>query len=168
MAITTYTTFDTIRTLLGVNAKEVSDATLGLALYEDQFQLELEDVDEGGGAALTEYQRIVGIDAASRSADEARYFALVSILAAYSVARQLLGPDFNLVPKTITDGRASLERRDDQKERMYQAVLAGYDQFLRRLKALLVVLVPSAAVPAAPVRSYISAVGLGTDPVTGS
>lgn len=167
MAITTYTTYDTIRALLGANAREVKDTTLALAVYETQFLLEMSDVDQGGTAVQDEYERITAIDAASRTADERRFFDLVGMIAAYSVARQLLGPDLNLIPDRISDGKAEIDRKPDVNERVRESIVAGYAQLLRRLKALLAILVPGANVATAASRTFIFSTGLGTDPVTG-
>lgn len=166
MAITAYTTYDTIRVLLGVSSKEIKDATLALAVFESQFLLELSDVDQGGTAVATEYARIVAIAVGSRTANEQRFFDLVNMLAAYSVAKQLLGADGNLIPQRITDGKAELVRRPDVEQRVREAIIASYNQLTRRLKALLLVLVPAADVAATVSRTFILSTGLATDPVT--
>ena len=47
-------------------------------------------------------------------------------------------------------------------------VQGGYTTLLKRLAALLTTLVPGANVPTTVTRRMIGAVGLGTDPVTGT
>lgn len=167
MAITTYTTYDTIRALLGVNGRELKDATLALPIYETQFLLELSALDGDVGEVKAQYDTIAGISAGTRSGDQQRFFDLVNLTASYSVARQLLGPDDNAFPLVITDGKASLERRPDNA-RLREAVEGGYSRFIKRVRALLLVLVPTANVTVPAGRTFISNVGIASDPVTGT
>lgn len=171
MAIIDYTTYDTIRALLGVSGREVKDATLALPLYETQFLLELNDIDSGGGQVKVQYDAIAAILAqqppGTLSTDQQRFYDIVRLLAAYSVAQQFLGPDDNAIPLRITDGKAELERRPDNT-RLREAVMGGFGKLLKRLKAALLVLVPSANVPTSAGRTFIASVGIATDPVTGS
>jgi hypothetical protein len=169
MAISDYTTYDTIRALLGVNGRELKDTNLALPIYETQFLLELSDVDSGGGEVMVQYAAIKTIIDASGTptADQKRFYDLVNLLAAYSVARQLLGSDDNAIPLRITDGKAEVERRPDNT-RMRDAVEGGWTRFMKRLRALLLVLVPTANVTLPASRTFIASVGIATDPVTGT
>jgi hypothetical protein len=165
--ITEYTTYDTIRAVLGVSAKEAKDATLALPVFETQFLLEMSDVDAGGGQVMAQYATIKAMTS-GRSADQQRLFDIVGMLAAYSVARQLLTGAPLAVPQRITDGKASIERFDTENfDKVRDGVTGTYGQLMRRLKAVLLVLVPTANVPVAATRTMISSVGLGADPVTG-
>lgn len=168
MALTDYTTYAIIRGILGVASTEITDTVLAQPTWELQFELEMEDIDQGDGAVLTEYAAIVAIEAGSRTADQTRFYNLVNLLAAYSVARQLLTSVDMFAPKKITDGKAAVERTNDPYEMLRQGVLAGYKLLKDRLTTLLLVLVPDANVPAATARTNILSTGLGSDPVTGS
>lgn len=169
MALTDYTTYDTIRAVLGVNAKELKDPTLALALWESQFTLEMGDVDQGGGKAMAQYTSIKAIAAGSRTTEQQSYFDIFNMLAAYSVARQLLSPQAMFAVQKVTDGRASIERFSASNfDKVRQGVEGTYSTLLKRLTAILIKLDPTATVPAATPRRYIGNVGLGTDPVTGT
>lgn len=168
MALTTYTTTNHVRAVLGVSAKELSDTTLALDLWEKQFLLEMLDVDAGGGAVMTQYATVKDITDGNRTADQTRFLDLVNMLAAYSVARQLLSPQAMFAVQRVTDGRAEFERFNAANfDKVRSGVEATYTNLLRRLAAVLLVLDPVAQVPTAPTRRMIGAVGLGTDPVTG-
>lgn len=169
MALTDYTTYDTVRAVLGVSPKELKDETLALDLWEQQFLLEMSDVDGGGGAAATLYAAIKLIDEGSRSAQQTQFFNVYNMLAGYSVARQLLSPQVMFSPIRITDGRAEIERfKDSNFDRVREGVQSTYSSLLKRLTTLLVAMVPGATVPVPTTRRVISSVGLGTDPVTGA
>lgn len=166
MALSTYTTPDHVRAVLGVSAKELSDTILALDLWERQFLLEMGDVDAGGGAVMTQYA--AAFAASPRSADQQRMVDLVEMLAAYSTAQQLLSPQAMFAVQRVTDGRAEFERFNAANlDKVRSGVETTYKSLLRRLATLLLVLDPTAAVPTATTRRMIGAVGLGTDPVTG-
>lgn len=167
MALTTYTTYDTIRALFGVTVRELKDEVLSLAIYETQFKLEMDAVDNNGGQVLVQYTAIAGMASQDRSTDQQRFLDLVNLLAAYSVARQLLGSDDNAVPLMISDGKAQVQRRPDNS-RLTAAVEGGYNRFLKRLAALLLVLVPGATVTVSPGRTFIASIGIAVDPVIGT
>lgn len=168
MAITTYTSYDTIRAILGVSAKEIKDATLGLPLFETQFLLEMGDVDQGGGAVISQYNTIAALTPSARTAQQQQLLNLVNMLAAYSVGRQILTGAALAIPVRVTDGKAELERFDTQNfDKVREGVLLSYGQVLRRLKAVIVALVPSAQVLDNTARTHILSAGLASDPVTG-
>lgn len=166
--LTDYTSYDTVRALLGVGRFEVTDTTLGLAIYENQFLLDLEGLDGGVGAARTEYARIAAISPPStRTSTEARYFMLVGMFAGYAVAKELLTTAPMFAPKTISDGKADKTRFDDPFLAQREGVLSGYADLRSRIATMLLTLVPAAAVTAVPGRVFISSTGTAPDPVTG-
>lgn len=166
--LTDYTDYDTVRALLGVGPREVKDATLALPQYENQFILDLEDIDGGVGAAKTEYARIAAINPSSnRTASEARYYMLVNMFAGYSVAKQLLTTAPMFAPKQIGDGRAQVTRIEDPFEVQRTGVMAGFADLRSRISTLLLTLVPLAGVTTIPDRIFISSTGTTPDPITG-
>lgn len=168
MALTTYTTYDSIRAILGTSAKELKDAVLALPLFEQQFLLEMGDVDGGVGAVMTQYATIAAITG-SKTADQQRLFDLVGMLAGYSVARQLLTGGPLAFPQEITDGKASLKRFDtDNFTKVREGVIEMYAALMRRLGAVLAKLDPTAVVFTPPSRTFILASGIASDPVTGT
>ena len=166
-ALTDYTTYASVRACLGVSERELKDDQLALKMYVDQFELEMGDVDSGGGAVLSQYTTIKDVALVDRTADQQRFYNILGMLAGYSVARQLCGTIDLFAPKRIEDGRAAVERQANVSEKTVDGVNSGYDTLLKRLKALLLILVPGANVTATAARNYMLAAGLGTDPVTG-
>jgi len=69
--LTEYISYAEVRAVLGVSPKEIPDSVIGLDVYEQQFLLDMEDVDQGGGQALLEFARITALDPGTRTADEA-------------------------------------------------------------------------------------------------
>jgi hypothetical protein len=167
MAITSYTSYDAIRALLGVAATELEDDTLALPMYEDQFLLELSDIDGGGSAVTTLYATILAIEQVDRTTNQQRFFTLVNLLGGYSVARQLLASSELFAPKRITDGAAAVERAGEHYDRLREGIQASYNIVLSRIKTLLATLDGSAEVATRTSRTFITSTGLATDPVTG-
>lgn len=167
--LTTYTPYDTIRAVLGVSAKELKDAVLAQPLFEQQFLLELGDVDAGGGNVIAQYTIIAAITpTTNRSVNQQRLFDLVGMFAAYSVARQLLTGAPLAIPQNITDGKAALQRFDTENfDKVREGVLAACGTIMARLKATMQILVPAANITPAPDITYAVGAPIGVDPVTG-
>lgn len=166
-ALTYYTNAETVRSLLGVEALEIGDDILGLPHYAFELETELRELDAGAGEALTQYAAVAAIAAASRSIVQQRYFDLLQLFAAYSIARKLLGSVDMFAPQKIEDGKAAKTRPATQAERLATALNAGYQLAKSRLTAALLLLNPSAAVEAAPTLTTIVNVPIVADPVTG-
>lgn len=167
--ITDFTTADAIRALLGVSSLEIEDAVILLPNYLLQFQLEVEDIDKGVGGLATHYATVKAITPASnRTAAEQRFFDLYNMFAAYSVARQLLAAVDMFAPQQISDSKAVFARKDEQTLRLEQALMAGCTLVRNRLLAAYLVYAPAADVATTEQRSYVAAVGLGSDPVLGT
>lgn len=168
MALVTYTTYNSVRAVLGVSLKELPDATIALAVWELQFLLEMSDVDQGGGVVKTQFNIANALAEVARTENQQRLLDLVGMLAAYSVARQMLTPASLFAPKKISDGRAEIERfADNNFDRVRLGVQSMYSALIKRLAGLIVVMVPGANVAAVVARRMIGAIPLGTDPVTG-
>jgi hypothetical protein len=166
--LTDYTSYDAVRAILGVSPKEIKDTALALPQWESQFLLEMGDVDSGVGAVMTEYAVVKAKAPNTRSTNEQRFFDIVNILAGYSTARQLLTGLPLAIPQEITDGKAAVHRFDAKNfEKVRDGVIETYANLLRRLKAVLLILVPTAAVVPTPTRVFAAGVGIGIDPVTG-
>lgn len=168
MSISTYTTADTIRALLGVSSLEIEDVQINLPNYELTFLLEIEDIDKGAAGLLPQYTTFVAImPPSSRTAQQQRYIDLFGLLAAYSAARQILTTDSTAMPVLLADGRAQFERVQ-ARDRLVAAISASYNLVRSRLAAAYLVLVPSADIASPESRVYTGAVGLGSDPVLGT
>lgn len=165
MALTDYTTYPSIRAVLGVATAEIRDTVLALPLYENALTLDLMTLNP---TLITQYETIKVIDPSARTALQARFFNLVQLYAAYAVSVQLLGSAEMFAPKKITDGAASMERNVDAWATLRDAVSLAYSRMRGQLLALLEEVDPTQPVPVLTTRRYVSAVALGTDPVTGA
>lgn len=164
MAITSYTSYDEVRAVLGVSTDELEDATLALTLYDYGLQAELNEISANLSA---DFATVSGIDFTSRTTVQQWFFQTTQVFAAYSVARQA-GSGLPLFgPKDISDGKATVSRFADAP---YKAVLARvdseYNKARTRLESAYASFNSSTSTPIA--RSYFKASGLTTDPVTGS
>jgi hypothetical protein len=166
--LTDYTTTLSIRSLLGIAALELTDDKLAEPHFVDEMELEMDDIDSGGGQVRAQYAVISALVESSRSADQIRFLKIAQLFAAYSVAKKLCGSVDMFAPQTIQDGRASHQRTALQAQRMREAVTAGYTLARQRLASALVVLVPAATVPVGATPITIVSTGLATDPVTGA
>lgn len=162
MLVTDYTSYAEIRASLGVSVDEIDDATLGLALYADTLQVELEDV------ALT-LPAVYDVTKAlpTPSDDEKRFLQAARLFATYAVARQLTTSLPLFGPEEITDGKAAVKRFADPFKKVTEAVGQEYARFRNRLGQAFAV-VNSTTVNAETQKSYFSVVSPSTDPVTGA
>jgi hypothetical protein len=166
MALTTYTSYDTIRGLLGVNDKELEDAVMAGAVYEHQLLLAFEDVDDGEGNVYEQFTTINAIAEVDRTAAQQSFWQIVGVFSAYHVANQLLESVEMFAPKQITDGAAAVTRGDGAYKALRTALPAALARVRSRLVRALLILVPSADVQTAAARTSIVSTGLATDPVT--
>lgn len=169
MALTTYTTYSHVRAVLGVSDKELKDTVLALDLWEQQFLLEMSDVDGGAGAVMAQYTVIAGMDPGDRSANQSAYYNVLRLVATYSVGKQLLSPQAMFAIQRLTDGKAEFERFNQANlDKVRMGVEGTYSAMLKRLMALLALLVPGAAVTPSPDRVMVVNSAIALDPVTGA
>lgn len=162
-----YTTPQSVRAILGVAETELTDIDVSTPDFTMAFEMEMSDVDGGVGAVLTQYTAINGVQVNARTADQTQFYNAVRLVAAYSIARQLLGSAPMFAPQTISDGKAQNQRVANPYERLAGGVQAGYSRFLAILKASLQRLIPTAQIVAIPTRTYFTGVAIASDPVTG-
>lgn len=160
MALTDFTTYPEIRTVLGVSDDEISDAELALPIREAELWMDFDAVSPN----LIDIHELYK-NAPSPTPPQRRIVRAVPVFAAYSVARRLLVSLPIFAPKKITDGRAELERIADPYKHIrtelplaLQGVIAIIEQALEDLGEGTVI----AALPIIAVSS------LGIDPVTGA
>lgn len=157
-----YTDTISVRALLGVNDIELEDATILLPSSDLIISEGLLDL---GASVLTMYATVAALS--NRTASQTRFFEQVRLYSAALVASSLLGSLPMFASKKLTDSKAAFERVDDPYSRLAES-LKGMLSWLRpRVLTSLLILDPGASVSAAGARRYASAVGLGTDPVTG-
>ncbi len=139
LAITDYTSFDEVRAALGVSDEEVSDTTLGLPMYGNHLEGEMQALADDLSLTedITDTVSIIGaIAPASRTKQQKRVLSNVALFATYAVARHLGTSLAMMAPKAITDGKAGFTRFSDgpyksvlmQVEKQYESArnaLAG-------------------------------------------
>lgn len=125
-----YTTCDAVRAALGVEVKELADATLQLPMYVAGLTADLRDI---AAALPAEYATVKAITYASRTADENAFYDAVEQFAPVAVANALLPALPLLAPKTITDGKAGMGRVADPFKDTLKQVPIQFSKFLARL-----------------------------------
>lgn len=115
--ITTYTTYDDVRQVIGIDDDELTDDELGTLYYASSLQNDLyalvPSTTVGGGLLVTLFDRYNTIAAepeASRSPDEQKMYDVTNLLCTFLVAKAVL-PGLTLkIRKTETDGKSSAQR----------------------------------------------------------
>lgn len=162
MLLTDYTTYADIRAALGVEDSDVPDATLALALYSDNLQIELEDV------ALTLPATYVTTKALlTPTDDQLRFLQAARMFAAYAVAKHLTDslPLFGL--ETETDGKASYKRFNNPYKEVIEAAQRQYGRFRTRLDQAFSA-VNSTSAGTSTTKTYFAVASPSSDPVTGT
>lgn len=164
MPITTYTTYEEVRAVLGVSSTELTDATLALSIYDTGATLALEDIHEN---LPTDFATVSAL--LSKTAQEKRFVDLVKLYVPYQIAKQLLVslPLFSV--QRLTDGRAEFQRQTDVFADVRDGVDAGLTSLRYRLAAVYKVLYPlNDVTTSAPTLTMVMSTGLAVNPVTGS
>lgn len=166
MSLTTYTTYEEVRAVLGVSATELPNAVLSQPLYDFHMRLAFEDVAEGVPAM---YEMIKTLQVSVTTDAQKRFLTIAGLYAPYALAKHLLTSLPMFAVQSLTDGRASFDRPsniaiyDDVKA----DVTAALADLLARFRAVYFLL--SGVVPAAVTRvrpTLVIASRLATDPVT--
>lgn len=163
MDILDYTNYDNVRSLLGVNSRELADDTLGLEIYTNGLLAELEDVSYD---VIPTYVEIGLIEETARSIAQQRFYVTARGFAAYAVAKQLTSSLPLFSPKEISDSKTLVGRfaanpyLDTITEVKEQCGL-----WRNRLLAALIAL--DTTVQPMKARNFMAVSGLSTDPVTG-
>lgn len=162
--ITDYTTFDDVRSALGVSSDEIDDLTLALESWDNRLQFELEDV---GATLPASYATIAAITPNLRTAVQVKLYRSTRLFATLAVANSLTASLSMFGPKDIGDGKAVVSRFADSPYReTIKGVQAQYIKAQDRLKAAWGEFNVSTVV-AAP-RSYLGISSPTYNPVTGA
>ena len=161
--LTDYTTYNDIRSALGVSVDEIDDVTLALEMHDNHLRFELDEVNANLASA---YATVVAIAPATRSAAQAKLYRATRLFATLAVANSLAGSLPMFGPKDISDGKATVSRfADAPYKAVIKAVQGQYGVNRDRVKQAYAELISSASVSTA--RSYMSAARPVTDPVVG-
>lgn len=160
--LTDYATYEDIRAALGVTPEELEDATLALALYADNLQVELEDVDLSiPSTYVTVRAEVSPTEAQERFLQSCRLFSI------YAVAKHLTDSVSLFAPKDVTDGKAAIARVTNPHKLVIENINKQYGRFRVRLDETFAALSSTSATSVVAVN-YFSAVTPASDPVTGS
>lgn len=161
MALTTYTTYDTVRAVVGLSPKELADDTLALPLYEQLLKEDLDSVSSELNATF------VALPVSGLSTYQQKLKDQVEVFSAYSVAEKLLSPAGIFCPQVVNDGRASRDNGADPYANLRIDVPKMMAVLRTRISITLDLLAVSSTVS---VRTYslVGSTGLAVDPVTGA
>ncbi len=115
MLITDYTSYNEIRSTIGLSTSELPDTKLVEEIYANSLELALGDVtlpDEapGPGPLATKFVTIAAIAEATRTTGEQKLYNLTRMFSTYSVALEAAVSLSMKAPKTVSDSKASLVR----------------------------------------------------------
>lgn len=158
--LTTYTTYNDIRAVLGVSDEDLTDSTLSLQLYEDYLTQELEDINID---LPDTYATTMALP--SPTQDQRRFLKACSLFATFSVARTLTASLPLFAAKQITDGKAQVSRFDNPYKDAIKSINEQYETLKARLIAALGAI--GTVTTSALVRRHMSVVSPSVDPVTG-
>lgn len=162
--LTDYTTYDDVRSALGVSDEELADATLALESVYSHLLFDLEDV---GLTLPDDYTAVAAIAEASRTTEQQRFYRATRLFSTLATARALAASLPLFGPKDISDGKATVSRFADAP---YKATIAMVDKQFEQAKSRLEAAWAATTSSTATVvsRPYIGSSKLSVDPVTGS
>lgn len=156
-------TTDSVRAVLGVSSKELPDTVLSNPIYATRLKEDLYDLDP---QMVTDFASIGALP--SPTPNQQRFLDLIETYAAYNVAQQCLISLPMFSPMTIQDEKAALIRNTNAYAQLKDDVGAVLSLMRVKLQKVYATINPAALAPAAVERIFGVAVGLGTDPVTGT
>lgn len=129
MSLTKYCSYDEVRSTLGVNDIELSDAVLSLPVYEMGLLRELNKVSPSLAAAFSAiYDKVP----AQRTAAELAMFSATRLFCVYAAARQMGVALPNFAPKDVGDGKATISRFAGEP---FKLVLDGVDKYYQTMRS---------------------------------
>jgi len=136
MAITDYTTYDDIRAVLGVEDDELTDATIGLSIYENTLSLAL-TATSGVLSPSTETRNLAEqheyiSNLVSPTDDETKMLLTIVNYACCVVAAALSSSLPMLAPKIQSDGKSTLTRF--ASEETYKSAQRGVWEMIAKIK----------------------------------
>lgn len=160
MSITTYTTYNEIRAVLGVSDADIEDSTLALAIYSNLLNSDLESINSN---FISLHQTIAG--EASQTDAQQRFLRNTSSFATFSVAKSLLAAMPMFAVEKMSDSKATGERFDEAQKDTAKRIEAMYDSS----RAALIASVGEVGSSATTTRTFslFAVSSPATDPVTG-
>lgn len=161
MALTDYTSCDSIRSVLGVSAKELSDLAIDKPVYLTELIANLDGIDPGLRPAFSTAKA-----AASPSAEQNKLVLLVDAYASYVAALQLLPQMPMFAPQIIKSDKAEMQRVANAVQGMAKTLRTSQVVFHRRLQVAYGAVNPAYIVPDTKSRTLVSISSI-SDPVLG-
>lgn len=165
MSLTTYCSYDEVRSALGVNDLELPDRVLGLPVYEMGLVREISRLSTSLNAA---FSSVAAKTPATRTVAEKALYDAMRLFSVYTVAKQVGVSLPTFAPKDVSDGKASVSRFAGEP---FKATLEAIDEYLAAYKVDLKAAFDAfngATATAAPVLAGVLAAQRSYDPVTGS
>ena len=165
MALTDFTSYNEVRSALGVNIDELQDSELSLELYELGLKVELKTL---GASLISSYTTAKATPPGSRTEQEEDLFTAVRLFATYSVARQLTTSLPLFSPKEMGDNKALMVRYStDPYKEVIKGIKSKYEEYKEYLQTVFAAY--NSTTRAATRRTYLGiAQSTTVDPVTGS
>jgi len=165
MLITEYTTYSSVRTVLGLTERQLKDEVLADEVYSFSLVADLRSVGESvlaGSDIIQDYQELIdGTEALTPQAST--FMGALRAFSAYSVANQTLPALAEISPYFLSDSKASYRKhQQDTAKRINESFL--------RFRSLLQEAYAGYLGVAAPESPRISLLGVSSpsfDPVTG-
>lgn len=159
--ITKYTSYDEVRSVLGVEDDELDDSTLGLGVYYNHLLEMFEDINP---TLVQLYDEVDGTPV--KSPLQERFLRLVQTFATYAVAKQLTPSLPMFAPRSVGDGKATMSRFLDPYKDTIRGIEEQFTLTQNRLQQVVDELTSENR--SAEGRRFLIGVGLAQDPVTGS
>ena len=156
-----FTSYDSIRAVLGVSEDDLEDVTLELPIYLQLLRLDFGTISSDIESL---YLPLVADPPPPLTPIQQRFVDLVQLFSAYATAKTLLTSLPLFAPKSITDGRAKLDRFADPLEMVKDGVESLYNTIKDRLAEVLEEM--GEDVPVASARVFFATAPLGYNPVT--
>jgi dihydroorotase len=136
MNITTYTTYEEIRLVLGLSPKELTDRELSSPMYENILSLAMAELvipsAVGSGTTPQIYATVAALAENARTTNQQKFYDLLRLYSAYSIANEVAVALPLRAPKMIADSKASLTRFSP--EATFQDVISKINDRLASLK----------------------------------
>jgi hypothetical protein len=161
MSLTDYTTPASVRAILGVSDKEITDPVLLDPIFRVTLTEQLNDLSP---ALLPAYLALK--DLTTNTGPQTRYVDVFQSYAAYLVAQQLVGSAAMFAPQIIKDTKTELARTLDAHKGLRDAIAGSLDYLRGRLLDSYAVLTAGTA-KKATARTLVLNSALGLNPVTG-
>jgi len=128
MSLTTYCSFDEVRSALGVNDLELKDSVLGLPVYEMGLVREFSKLSTSLNAA---FSAAAALPPGDRTEQQNNLYDAGRLFSVYTVAKQVGVSLPTFAPKDVSDGKASTSRFAGDP---FKATLAAIDEYLAGYK----------------------------------